>query len=59
MGIVKSGRRVGRQVGRVVDAEDRRLLAQAVIYLGGGGVVVVAVAGAAGLAIRVFGLAAG
>lgn len=59
MGIVKSVRAVGRRAGRVIDEEDRTLLAKGAVLIGGGGGIVVAGAAVVGLAIRVFGLAAG
>lgn len=55
IGIVKSARWAGRKIGAVIDAEDRVLAAQCVIW---GGVLVFA-AGALGLAVRVFNMAAG
>jgi hypothetical protein len=59
LGIVKSTRRAGWLIGRVVDAEDRRLLAISLIYVGGGATLIIIGACAIGLAVRMFGIAAG
>ena len=56
---MKGTRKVGRAAGKVLDAEDRQLLAQAIILIAGFGSVIVAAAGFIGLAIRLFGIAAG
>lgn len=59
MAVVKTVKRAGRRVGRVLDAEDRAVLGQAVVLVGGGAVVLVAAAAAIGAAWRVFWMAAG
>lgn len=59
MAVVKSVRRVGRAMGRVVDEEDRMVLAKFAVLVGGGGSLILAAAGALGLAWRLFGIAAG
>lgn len=50
---------MGRSIGRVLDPEDRELLAQGLVLIGAGGGIIVAGAGILGLAWRVFGLTAG
>lgn len=59
MAIVKSVRRAGRALGGVLDAEDRKILAQGIVLISGVAGIVVTAAGAVGLAWRVFWLAAG
>lgn len=59
MAIVKSVRSVGKRLGRVLDAEDRKVLGQAVVLLGGGGVVVVWIAAVAAVAVRIYGVIGG
>lgn len=59
MGIVKTARKVGLAVGTILDDEDRKLIAQAIVLVASGAFLIVALGGAIGLAVRVFGLAAG
>lgn len=59
MAIVKTVRKTGRAIGRVVDAEDRQYLAMAVVYVGTGGGIILALGAFAGLAIRLFYLTSG
>ncbi len=55
IGIVKTVKAVGKRVGSVIDSDDRVLAGQIVIWSS----VLVFMAGAAGLALRVFNMAAG
>lgn len=59
LGVVRGTRKAWTKVGAPLDADDRKLLGAALIWIAGGGVIVVAAAGAAGLAWRVFGMVAG
>jgi hypothetical protein len=59
IGIMKTLRWFGRQGGRVLDADDRKFLAQAFVLVSSGAGLLVIGAGAFGLAVRVFNLAAG
>lgn len=52
-------RRVGRAAGRVIDADDRKVIGYGLVMVGGTGAVVLAGAGILGLAWRVFVAAAG
>ncbi len=57
--IVSSVKAVGRTLGTVVDAEDRKVLGQGVILLLAAAIVVVSIAGGAGLAYQLFRLTSG
>lgn len=59
LAIVKSVRRVGRVAGKVLDAEDRAIIAQGMALVTGAGFILIAGAGIVGLAWRVFWLAVG
>jgi hypothetical protein len=59
LGVVKGTRRAWKAVGTPLDAEDRKLFGSVLIWIVGGGVAVVTVAGIAGLSWRLFWLAAG
>ena len=54
LAIVKSVRRVGRVAGRVLDAEDRAIIAQGMALVTGGGFTCGGGAGLGGPAWRVF-----
>lgn len=59
MAVVKSVRRISRAAGKVLDQEDRDLLARLAILVGSGAGLTLTIAGTLGLAWRVFNLAAG
>ncbi len=57
--IVKTVRAIGRTGGKVLDADDRRVIGQLFVIVGTFAVLVVTVGAAVGLTFRVFDLAAG
>lgn len=59
MGVVKRVRRAGRWAGSALDSEDRQVLGVAFVWLAGGATLVIAGATTVGLAVRLFGIAAG
>lgn len=59
MSIARSVRKAGRLCGRVIDAEDRRLLSQGAVLITGAGAVVIGAAGIVGAAARIFAVSAG
>lgn len=59
MAVVKSVRRVAHAAGKRLDSEDRQLLGVAFVWLASGATLIVAGALAVGLAVRLFGIAAG
>lgn len=59
MAVVKRVRRAARAAGGVLDAEDRQVLGQLLVLVGGGGTVILAAAGVLGLAWRLLHFAAG
>lgn len=57
--MIKSVRKLARLLGRVLDEEDRKVIGYGLVIIAAGGAAVVMGAGALGLAVRVFELAAG
>ena len=52
--IVSGVRKIGSVAGKVLDAEDRRVVGMGLVYLLALGLAIITVAGAAGLALNVF-----
>lgn len=59
MGLIRAVRRAGRATGQFVDAEDRQFLGMLLVWACGLLAAAVVVAASAGLALRMFWLAAG
>lgn len=57
--IVKTARCISTRLGVMLDAEDREFLGRALILMGSFVFIVLIVAGSLGLAVRLFGIAAG